>query len=442
MFDRALIARGELAFNQNCTQCHEAAKSLTKSKSFSDWLADVRRMAEKPDAAIPTDTFEPIAAYLTSRNPVPPPAGAAAGLVPQLENLSINGTLSPTWRGGNDFLQNGGFFPDVWLGASFNNGSPVSARVTSCITCHDGGTGSRIELVDAVARLDMMQALGWQHPRIKMSTEAGRFIVPFGAFAAQSNPGVYRTVTRPLMYNMGMRVRDADLGDPVLPMPFSDEGASMNVGLPVTSWAHLNFDGYVVNGLQGTADGVDFDMSRAYSANNRAPSVGGRATIGNDFFKIGTSALGGTFSPTGGSGPAGARMEYHLFGADASFRYGDRFRFQFEYARRSSDHLRGNPAAPVNAPDVVEGYYAESELRLIDFLNTSLLFRYDWQRHAAKLPGIAGITFDPFAVQRLTSGLNFTLRGGSLLMLNYEYWLLPAPFDNLSVYGVRWAATF
>lgn len=445
VLDAELIRRGGVEFERNCTSCHDGAKSLDKVKPFRDWLTTIRRMAEKADASIPADTFEPIAAYLASRHPQPAaaaPTPAATWLMP-LPGVTFNGTVSPTWRGGNGDIQNPGFFPDVWVGANFNNGSPLTARATACISCHsDGGLGGGIELVDAALRLDLMRALGYEHPTIRNSVEAGRFIVPFGAFAAQSNPGVYRTVSRPLMYNMGQRVRDADLGDPVLPMPYSDEGAVYSLGVPLTQRINLNLDGYVVNGLQGTAGGVDFDLSRSYMATNTAPSVGGRATLGNDMFRVGTSAIGGTFSPTGGVGPNNAKMGYHIFGVDAQFRYRDLFRFQAEYARRNSDHLRGNPAMPINAPDVVDGCYAEGELLLFDYLRTSALFRYDWQRHAAPTAVNFGVPVDAFNVQRFTTGLNFTLRGGSLLMLNYEYWLLPTGFDNISVYGVRWAATF
>lgn len=266
--------------------------------------------------------------------------------------------------------------------------------------------------------------------------------MPFGAFASQSNPGVYRTVSRPLIFNMGQRVRDGDLGDPVLPMPYSDEGASFSLGLPVTTYMNFGFDGYVINGLQGTADGIDFDMSRAYTSINNTPSIGGRATLGNDFFKLGASALGGNFTSSSGAGPNGSQLDYRVFGVDASFRYRDLIRFQAEYARRDNDHLRGDPLNPTNTRDVVDGCYAETEVLLMDYLHTSFLFRYDRQRQAAEIPDGSGISFDAFNVQRLTYGLNCTLPGGSLLMANYEYWLLPAGFENLHVYGVRWAATF
>ncbi|MBP86041.1 MAG: hypothetical protein CMJ64_04885 [Planctomycetaceae bacterium] len=62
--------------------------------------------------------------------------------------------------------------------------------------------------------------------------EAGRLIVPFGAFSATAHPGANRAVTNPLMFNMGRRVF-GNVGpprQPVLPMPYADEGVNLEVG--------------------------------------------------------------------------------------------------------------------------------------------------------------------------------------------------------------------
>ena len=98
--------------------------------------------------------------------------------------------------------------------------------------------------------------------KTKASIEAGRFIVPFGAFAAQSNPGVYRTVSKPLIFDMGQRVRLNDIGDPVLPMPYSDQGANVDFSTEVLCEQTLGFNVYTVNGLQGGANGVNFYQSQ------------------------------------------------------------------------------------------------------------------------------------------------------------------------------------
>ena len=88
--------------------------------------------------------------------------------------------------------------------------------------------------------------------------KAGRFIVPFGAFAGMSHPGVYRTVTNPLMYNMGRQVNPVRSRPPVLPMPFSDEGVDLNARVSLPGDVSATIDVYAVNGLQGDPGGINF----------------------------------------------------------------------------------------------------------------------------------------------------------------------------------------
>lgn len=64
--DPAMVVRGESAFMVSCTSCHDAQRTLQNNKSFSGWMATVRRMANKDDAAIAQADIEPIATYLTS----------------------------------------------------------------------------------------------------------------------------------------------------------------------------------------------------------------------------------------------------------------------------------------------------------------------------------------------------------------------------------------
>ncbi len=435
--DPMLVAQGEVAFKRTCVQCHDAEKSLAKQKSLAGWATTVRRMAEKQGAEIVADDVEPIATYLASlgapqgpaaANPLPPTLATASS------NLSAFGTLSPLWRGGNNNIQNPGFFPDLWLGVSWNDpSSAVSARATACIACHsDGGMGNRIELAEAVIRVDLAKAAGCCRPQLKAAVEAGRFIVPFGAFASQSNPGVYRTVSRPLIFNMGQRVLDGVIGDPVLPMPYADEGALASVAMPLFGNVVASADGYVVNGLQGGADGINFDLSRDYVDNNLRPAGGGRFTVGNQYLRLGSSLMGGQQSPVGFVGPNNANLGYLIFGFDATFHYENLLRIQFEYAMRSTDRV--NPAGGgMVSRENVGGYYVESELFLTSYI--SLLGRFDSQTHNA---------FDTgrFNVSRITYGLNFTIVGGSLLMINQEQWLLPGGMHQIGVTGVRWAYTF
>jgi mono/diheme cytochrome c family protein len=432
--DRSLVLRGEEAFGKACIACHDAERSLCKSRSLAAWQSTVRRMADKDGADIPCQDIDAIAAYLAARACDNPNEGAAQ------PGVTVYGTVSPLWRGGNDNLQNPGFFPDAWVGVSFQSNSPVSGRVTSCISCHtEPGLGSRIELVEAVLRLDLAKLAGCRNPAIKSSIEAGRIIVPFGAFASQSNPGVYRTVSKPLIYNMGQRVRDGDLGDPVLPMPYSDEGAVFNFGAPIVGDIVTSWDLYAVNGLQGASDGIDFDRSRDYVDNNTSPSTGTRLTVGNQFLRLGSSFMAGEFTPTGGADQTGQKLNYWVYGYDAVLRYQDLLRVQFEYARRDNERIIG----PDTTRDHVDGYYVETELMLSRARRVSLIARYDRQSRVSQAPPPDSVlATGTFAVTRFTYGLNVILPGGSLLMINHERWFLPDGMERTDVLGVRWACTF
>ena len=400
-------------------------------------------MAAKDGAEISAGEVEPIATYLASL--ATGAIGASGGNGGGESSVSIYGTISPTWRGGSDDLQNGGFFSDAWLGINWQANSVISGRVTGCVSCHtEAGEGSRLELVEAVLRMDLTHALNpcCEDPLVKGSVEAGRFVVPFGAFAQRSNPGVYRTVSKPLIYNMGMRVRDGDLGDPVLPMPYSDEGANLSLGALVAGDVNLNWNTYVVNGLWAGTDGIDFDLSRDYVDNNNQPAVGTRLTLGNQMLTAGGSIMSGQSSPIGGLGNVPREFNYLIYGYDAVFRYEDILRVQFEYARRDSDRIVGDPVQ-IFTRDRVLGYYLESELLLSRDQGISFVARYDRQnRHSIAPPPESVLPVGNFDVSRFTYGLNFTVGANSTLMINHERWFLPAGQNRIDVIGVRWVCSF
>src|SRR5205807_7462588 len=135
-------------------------------------------------------------------------AAGAAAAGGEKSSFSVFATLSPLWRGGNNHVQNPDFAPLTWVGASWQ-GKVVSARATLCITCHgvqESGLVSRVEPVEAAVRVDLSEFLDKQCHGMKGSIDAGRFVVPFGAFSAQVDPSLYRTVSTPLIFNMGQRV--------------------------------------------------------------------------------------------------------------------------------------------------------------------------------------------------------------------------------------------
>src|SRR5262245_5485434 len=77
-FDQAVVAAGQAAFERSCTKCHDAARSLDRTKDLAGWRTTVRRMAGKRDANIPASEIEPISVYLASRTAGGGGAGGAA----------------------------------------------------------------------------------------------------------------------------------------------------------------------------------------------------------------------------------------------------------------------------------------------------------------------------------------------------------------------------
>ena len=445
-FDPALIQLGKIAFNNYCVSCHDAEKSLQVSRSLAGWRSTVVRMAGKDGADIPASTHESISIYLASLSTGGKTGESAA--VDATPQLSVTGTVSPWFRGGGSSnIEFPGFFGDVWVGASLQNKSPISVRATACNSCHNQGSQlGRFDLLEATVRVDLTKlwntSLSCPCP-VQASVQAGRFVVPFGAYYQQSNPGVDRAVTRPLIYNMGQRVYANQLGTQVLPMPYSDEGASANFVVPIGSTVSTTFDAYLVNGLEGSTNGIDFYASRDYVDNNRSPSLGGRFTIGDKHLRLGTSLIGGRFNSDAGTGPLNQGMNYTIFGLDATFRWEDVWRIQGEFAQRDSDRFGNLPMGPSLFSERFSGGYLQAEYLVSRQKHLSLFGRYDTQlTHSALAPLGSPLASGDFHVDRITFGVNWTLPGGSLLMTDIEHWEVPNTFQDINLLGIRWAATF
>ncbi|MCA9128540.1 MAG: hypothetical protein KDB22_15740, partial [Planctomycetales bacterium] len=349
----ALVAGGRAAFNRSCLKCHDAERSLSKAKSYADWLSTVRRMASKDGADVRSADFSAIATYLASVAGVGESGeDALAGATSSGSGgWSFGTTVSTIHRSASDEfpLENPGFFADVWVTASYQSQGAWSATVTACTSCHSTNSavnGYSLELLEGSATLDLRQLFNCTKSKVSSNQDlmlkAGRFVVPFGAFSSMSHPGVYRSVTAPLMFNMGRRVfapGAAPPRQPVLPLPFSDEGVDLMYRARLTQNLNLAIDAYAVNGLQGTGPNV-FNRSRAYSDNNEAPAFGLRTTLGGEYIRFGGSMLHGNLADLGA--PA---FDYTLWGVDATSKLTDRSRVYFEYARRRQD----SPFSPTAA---------------------------------------------------------------------------------------------
>jgi hypothetical protein len=447
--DSDTVRRGQEFFDVACTACHDAERATSKRKSLAGWLATVRRMAAKEDADVPADQHLAIATYLASLNPAyqtgneegaakgsgaeengegaaaAEQAAAEAGTPP----FTLNGTLSPVWRGTDWEVENRGFFPDVWLGIEWRpSSSPVSGKLTVCASCHGTDNGLGVELAEAAVTLDLCHLLTnkpreeRQHCRTTADLTVGRFIVPFGAFSGRVHPGALRTVSLPLMYNMGRRVGPIAPGQPVINLPYSDEGADLHLKYEFHRDCDASFDAYAVNGLQ-VGGPAEFFFSRSYRDNNSNVAVGGRGTIGNRHWRFGGSIAGGELQDEGLPLQA-----YSLAGGDVSYRQGEFFRAYYEYAIRQEDAFAGP-----NSQSIAYGNLVEAEVLLLKDQNVSFLARFDTLEHRGALGDLS--------TERFTYGLNWVLPGGSLLILDHEHWI----FDDRSpanIFGLRWTVAF
>lgn len=442
--DGQVARRGERAFFDACTACHPASRALGKQKNLEDWSRTVARMAAKPGARVETSELDAIAAYLAQTS-VEHAREAGWGLPSAgglLEELEVHGSLSAIWRdsGRDQRIENPNFIAEAWVGLEWHSReSPLSISLTACTTCHlsSEAEGRPIELVEASLRVDLDQALGAHEGPLQAALEAGRFVVPFGAFAAQSNPAAYRTVSRPLIYNMGQGVDRSQVGGPLLPMPYSDEGLMVNLEAPLFGEVTAQLDLYAVNGLQGTLD-VDLHQSRAWSDNNSDPAVGGRLTFGIPELTLGASAMTGNMEASAGA--LAGRLGYRIVGLDLSARIGRRVRLVAEVAKRQNDQLTIPGFNRVETE--IEGYVAEGSLLLLEDAGLSLVARIDLMRHEDGVAPLGSNLSPNFRITRTTWGFDLATWGGSSLMLNHEHWSMPVGLESVDVIGARWVASF
>src|SRR5262249_28042406 len=114
-----------------------------------------------------------------------------------------------------------------------------------------------------------------------------------------------------------------DLGFPVLPMPYADEGINLNLAAPLgdcgTGPITVTSDTYLVNGLEGSGNGIDFFQSRDLFDNNNRVAGGGRLTVGDPSLRGGASFPIGRFDDQNGApGPGG--FDYTIYGCDLQAR--------------------------------------------------------------------------------------------------------------------------
>jgi len=307
----------------------------------------------------------------------------------------------------------GAITPDGALKVSADVHDDLAVSAKACFGCH----GIEVEHLSVEYT-----------PKSWFNVSAGRVVVPFGEYANRIDPGSHRSVSAPLIYDMGrMPYGDKtgfNLG--VIPVPYVDTGAILYgqswIGERVQVW----YGGYGVAGLRGSND-ADFTSMRSvyYADNNRLPSGGGRLALTwsqeDPSFVLGDVSVGGSF--TGGRYDQPGSLPYAAWGLDAQTRVGP-FTLRGEYAARRT-HI--DPSAPGFRFVVVDpwfdkkGWYAEIEHPIGKWLGA--VYRYDrMDRVGVPVPGMITQISPDSTIKRVTAGLMLTPATSFYVKASYEYW--------------------
>ncbi len=262
-------------------------------------------------------------------------------------------------------------------------------------------------------------------PSQYFNVQLGRVGVPFGEFSVRYDPTSHRTVSKPLIYEMGRMPyygkNHFNLG--VVPMPYVDTGAVVYGQVWFGENVQLWYGAYAVGGYKGTND-VDWVSMRTpyYLDNNRWPTGGGRAVLtisgnpGSAFrdLTLGFSGMHGFYDPE-------EKKKYSAFGVDLSLRVGPvTLRAEGAYLRMNVDpDVRGYRYQLVDPWFEKGGFYAELEHPIGPYVIA--LYRFDlFRRVGAPLPGQL-LTYDS-RILRYTGALQVLLGESVFLKGSYEYW--------------------
>ena len=262
-------------------------------------------------------------------------------------------------------------------------------------------------------------------PSQYINVQLGRVGVPFGEFSVRYDPTSHRTVSKPLIYEMGRMPyygKNAfNLG--VVPQPYVDTGAVIYGQFWFGENVQLWYGAYAVGGYKGSND-VDWVSMRTpyYLDNNRFPSGGGRAVLtisgnaGSAFrdLTLGFSGMHGFYDPD-------EKRKYSAFGADLSLRIGPvTFRAEAAYLRMNLDvDAKGYRYQLVDPWFEKGGFYAELEHPIGPYV--IMLYRFDlFRRVGAPLPG-SQLSYDS-RILRYTGAGQVLLGESVFLKVSYEYW--------------------
>jgi hypothetical protein len=299
----------------------------------------------------------------------------------------------------------------IKLGVDVNDDLTFSAK--ACFSCHG------IEFDNVM--------LDWM-PSTKFNVQVGRLPIPFGEFSNRVDPSGHKTVSAPLIYDMGRMAfgEKSAMNLGVLPLPYTDTGVLIYGQFFIAESLQVWYGGYATAGLRGGND-LDFIATRSiyYTDNNRVPAGGGRVVIthaSEGGSLLGDVSLGG--SATAGRYDRDARLGYLAWGADASLQVG-KVTLRGEYATRQTDldPKASYPYALVDPWISKDGWYGELEfpVPVVDRYVSAAL-RYD-ELHRKGTPLSASSPLSPeSSIQRYTAGFMIIPAPSLYLKVGYEYW--------------------
>ncbi|MGQ0504496.1 MAG: hypothetical protein ACT4TC_04190 [Myxococcaceae bacterium] len=308
-----------------------------------------------------------------------------------------------------------GFTPEASLKIEVDMHESLSLSARVCFGCH----GLEVDR----AHIDFT-------PTPAFNIQAGRIGVPFGEMSIRYDPTSHRSVSKPLIYEMGRMAyygRNAfNLG--VVPQPFVDTGFVLYGQVWMGENVQLWYGAYAVAGMKGEND-FDYISMRTpyYVDNNLQPAGGGRlvltfssSTPGAVFkdFSLGLSGMHGRYDSQ-------RQRKYTAFGADASLRVGPlTLRGEAAWIRFDID-----PTVPGYRYQIIDpfvekgGFFAEAEHPLSRWL--VILYRFDMLRRAGvPLPDSNPLLSPDSRIYRYTQSVQFLLADSVYAKAAYEYWWL------------------
>jgi hypothetical protein len=307
----------------------------------------------------------------------------------------------------------GGITPEGALKVSVDVHDDLSISAKACFSCHG---------------IEMEHIAVEYTPRNWFNVTAGRVVVPFGEYANRVDPSSHRTVSAPLIFDMGrMPYFDrAGFNLGVVPAPYVDTGVVVYGQTWIANRIQVWYGAYGVAGLKGSND-VDWVSMRSayYADNNRLPAGGGRLALTwsqeDPTAFIGDVSLGGSF--TGGRYDQANALGYAAWGADAQVRLGP-VTLRGEYAARRT-HIDPNASGyrfVVRDPFFDKrGWYAEIEHPIGKYV--SAVYRVDrMDRIGVPIPGSLTALSPDSRIKRYTAGVMVTPVASFFLKASYEYW--------------------